>query len=81
MAGVFFLASFVAEFFTLLVYYPYDLIKCRLQSKNYFFKYQNLPHAFSKEIREGSLLSLYRGSVPFLATYCLFVSTQFTIYE
>lgn len=30
MAAVFFMASFVAEFFTLLVYYPYDLIKCRL---------------------------------------------------
>jgi hypothetical protein len=26
----FFLASFIAEFFTLIVYYPYDLIKCRL---------------------------------------------------
>jgi Mitochondrial carrier protein len=27
---LFFLASFIAEFFTLIVYYPYDLIKCRL---------------------------------------------------
>jgi len=30
IAWTFFLASFAAEFFTLLVYYPYDLIKCRL---------------------------------------------------
>lgn len=29
-ALMFFLASFIAEFFTLIVYYPYDLIKCRL---------------------------------------------------
>lgn len=50
IAWTFFLASFAAEFFTLLVYYPYDLIKCRLQSKNYFFKYKNLVHAFRKEI-------------------------------
>ena len=81
MAVIFFVASFVAEFFTLLVYYPYDLIKCRLQSKNYVFKYRNLPHAFKKEINEGSVFSLYKGSFPFLVTYCLFVSVQFTIYE
>ena len=49
-AVVFFLASFIAEFFTLIVYYPYDLVKCRLQSKNYHFKYRNIPHAFRKEI-------------------------------
>lgn len=40
-----------------------------------------MPHAFKKEIREGGITALYRGSVPFLATYCMFVSTQFTIYE
>lgn len=49
-ALVFFSASFIAEFITLLVYYPYDLIKCRLQSKNFHFKYRNIPHAFRKEI-------------------------------
>ena len=74
IAAVFFVASFVAEFFTLLVYYPYDLIKCRLQSKNYFFKYRSIPHAFQKEISEGSITALYKGSLPFLVTYCLFVS-------
>lgn len=50
IAWTYFLASFGAELFTLLVYYPYDLFKCRLQSKNYIFKYRNLPHAFRKEI-------------------------------
>ena len=49
IAAMVFVASFIAEFFTLIVYYPYDLIKCRLQSKNYHFKYRNLPHAFRKE--------------------------------
>ena len=78
---VVFLASWTAELFTLLVYYPYDLIKCRLQSKNYHFKYRNLPHAFRKEITEGSIFSLYRGALPFVITYCMCVSIQFTIYE
>ena len=43
---VFLVASFTAEIFMIIVHYPYDLIKCRLQSKNNEFKYQNLPHAF-----------------------------------
>eukprot|EP00347_Sterkiella_histriomuscorum_P010096 403338693 len=81
IAWTYFMASFAAEFFTLIVYYPYDLVKCRLQSKNYVFKYRNIPHAFSKEIQQGSLLNLYKGSFPFLITYCMCVSIQFTIYE
>lgn len=44
------LASFTTEVLTLSVKYPYDLFKCRLQSVNYIFKYQSLPHAFRKEI-------------------------------
>ena len=39
MVWCFLLASFVAEILTLSVKYPYDLIKCRLQSVNYLFKY------------------------------------------
>ena len=81
IAWTYFMASFAAEFFTLIVYYPYDLVKCRLQSKNYVFKYRNIPHAFSKEIQQGSIASLYKGSLPFLLTYCSCVSIQFTIYE
>ena len=81
IAWTYFSASLIAEFFTLLVYYPYDLIKCRLQSKNYVFKYKNIPHAFKKEIQQNSVFSLYRGAAPFLVTHCAFVSCQFTIYE
>lgn len=69
-----FLASFIAEFFTLLVYYPYDLVKCRLQSKNHYYKYNSVPHAFKKEIQKGSILNLYKGSLPFLITHTLMVS-------
>ena len=59
VALTFFVASFAAEMLTLFVYYPYDLIKCRLQSKNYLFKYKNLVHAFQKEFTQNGLLSLY----------------------
>ena len=78
---VFLSASVIAEIFTLLVHFPYDLIKCRLQSKNYIFKYKNLPHAFSKEIKSNGVTSLYQGAFPFLVTYVTFIALQFTIYE
>ena len=48
---------------------------------NYIFKYQNLPQAFKKEIKTNGVGALYQGALPFLATYCAFVSLQFTIYE
>jgi hypothetical protein len=56
---VFFIASCVAETLTICVHFPYDLIKCRLQSMNYVFKYKNLVHAFKKEIKNNGPLSLY----------------------
>ena len=34
-----------------------------------------------KEIQQGSIFSLYKGSLPFLITHCFFVSMQFAIYE
>jgi len=74
MAFCFMLASFTAELLTLSVQYPYDLIKCRLQSVNYIFKYQNLPHAFRKEIRNNGVKALYEGALPFLLTYTTFVA-------
>ena len=39
LAVVYLLAAFSTEVLTLSVKFPYDLIKCRLQSVNYVFKY------------------------------------------
>ena len=71
---VFLTASIVAEMLTIIVHFPYDLVKCRLQSKNNIFKYKNLPHAFRKEINQNGIGGLYKGSFPFLLTYTSFVA-------
>jgi len=39
LAFCYMLAGALAQCMTLVVQYPYDLIKCRLQSVNYIFKY------------------------------------------
>ena len=74
VAFCFLLASFFAEIITLSVQYPYDLIKCRLQSVNYLFKYQNIPHAVRTEIKTNGIGALYEGALPFLTTYTAFVA-------
>lgn len=74
-------AALTSEALCLGVKYPFDLIKCRLQSVNYIFKYQNLVHAFKKEIKNNGVKSLYEGAAPFLLTYTSFIALQFSIYE
>ena len=78
---IFATAALSAEAMCLFLKYPFDLIKCRLQSVNYIFKYQNLVHAFRKEITTNGPKSLYEGAAPFLVTYCTFIGLQFSIYE
>jgi hypothetical protein len=78
---IFLSTSFLAETFTLLVYYPFDLIKCRLQTSNRVYQYKSLLHAFTKEITENGVLSLYKGGAPFLLMFATTISLQFTVYE
>eukprot|EP00356_Strombidium_inclinatum_P002219 CAMPEP_0170480424 /NCGR_PEP_ID=MMETSP0208-20121228/1269_1 /TAXON_ID=197538 /ORGANISM="Strombidium inclinatum, Strain S3" /LENGTH=198 /DNA_ID=CAMNT_0010752973 /DNA_START=349 /DNA_END=945 /DNA_ORIENTATION=+ len=78
---VFMTASVLAEVFTLIVHFPFDMIKCRFQSMNHHYKYKSLPHAFIKEVGNRGVCSLYQGVGPFFATYVTFVGLQFTIYE
>ena len=81
LAFCYMIASTCAGFCTLGVAYPYDLIKCRLQSVNDVYKYQNLSHAFKKEIKNNGAKSLYTGMTPFFASYCTWLALQFTVYE
>jgi hypothetical protein len=41
-------SSAIAEFFALFFYYPYDLIKTRMQTSNETFKYRGVADAFVK---------------------------------
>lgn len=74
-------ASMIAEMFAVIIHFPYDMIKCRLQTKNSIFKYKNLPHAFTTEIQNNGIRSLYNGITPYVFTYVSFKVIQFTLYE
>jgi len=74
-------AAFTAQTITLGVYYPFDLIKIRLQTSNKRYKYRSIPEAFRREVRQNGIGSLYRGAVPYIMTSIVSTCIWFTIYE
>jgi len=74
-------ASFLAAVFSTYLYFPFDLIKCRMQSRNHVFQYDTLTSAFKKELSQNGITSLYRGVSPFLFTWTLTTTIAFTVYE
>lgn len=75
------IAGFIAETTAILIKFPFDLIKCRLQSVNYIFKYSDWTHGIRKEYRLNGVTGLYSGVFPYLLTYTTFTALQFSIYE
>jgi hypothetical protein len=58
-------ASSFAEALALVFYYPYDLIKTRMQTKDDVYRYRNLSDAFLKILNDKQrripFLNLYSG--------------------
>jgi hypothetical protein len=75
------IAGFVAETVAILYKFPFDLVKCRLQSVNYIFKYSDWTHGIQKEYGMNGVKGLYVGVFPYLLTYTTFTALQFSIYE
>lgn len=75
------IAGFVAEATAIMFKFPFDLVKCRLQSVNYIFKYSSWSHGIAKEYKTNGIPGLYNGVFPYLLTYCSFTALQFSIYE
>jgi len=75
------IAGFIAETVTILYKFPFDLVKCRMQSVNYIFKYSDWRHGIRKEYRANGVVGLYSGVTPYLLTNTTFIALQFSIYE
>lgn len=75
------LAGMIAETTAIMVKFPFDLIKCRLQSVNFIFKYSNWTHGLGVEYRKNGVRGLYSGALPYMVTYTTFTALQFSIYE
>jgi hypothetical protein len=81
-AFMFLLASCFTQMIALWVFYPFDMIKVRLQTSNHIFKYKGLKNAFIRIFyQHNSLKGFYVGFPVYLCTYVTNFSFQITIYE
>lgn len=90
-----FLSSALAEVIALPFYFPYDLIKTRMQTKPELYNYKNLADAFCKiyesplkkdEIKMGGqvltrLRRYYEGMGLYGGGYISFMAIEFCVYE
>lgn len=90
------MASAVSEVIALWLYYPYDLVKTRMQTSNDTYKYRNLFDAvlkiysqtLSKEELKISRFNFftrmkryYCGMGLYGITYTSFIAIEFSLYE
>lgn len=68
MAMIYAFASAISQVTSLMVYYPYELVKIRFLTKNEVYKYESVWDAFKKIYRKDSVKGLYKGSIPFFLT-------------
>ena len=77
-------ASTLANLCAICIYYPYDLVKTRMQIKGRY-KYRNIFDAFWKINREKTSLykfqNFFRGYGLYSLTFITFTTLEFSIYE
>lgn len=78
---VFLTSAFWAQTLSLSLYYPFNLIKCRLQTSNSTYEYKSIVHAFQTEYKRHGIRSLYKGWSYFWFMISWAMSIQFMIYE
>lgn len=74
-------SSTIAEVISLLIYYPYELVKIRLLTKNDIYQYSSVSDAFVKITRKDGVRGLYRGCVSFFFAFLGQYTMQMTMYE
>lgn len=81
-AKMFMLTSCATQMIALCVFYPFDMIKVRLQTSNHIFKYKGLNNAFKRiYYQHNSIKGFYCGLRMYMCTYVSNFTLQLTIYE
>lgn len=81
-AGMFMISSCLTQMIALWVFYPYDMIKVRLQTSNHIYRYKGLKDAYVRIYHQhSSPKGLYIGLPMYMCTYVSNFTLQLTIYE
>lgn len=62
-------SSTIAEIFSLCIYYPFELVKIRLLTRNDHFRYTSVSDAFYKILKNDGTKGLYRGVFTFFFAF------------
>jgi len=71
----------IAEAISMLVYYPFEVIKVRYITKNDHYQYKGVADALKNLMFKEGVKGMYMGSNYFLANYMLSYTMQIVIYE
>jgi hypothetical protein len=74
-------ASIVAEGLSMIIYYPYEIIKVRYIAKNDIYQYRGITHGLASIFKQEGFIGLYRGYNFFLVNYVGSYSIQLVFYE
>ena len=77
------LAAATAESAALLIFFPLELVKVRLQTSNELYNYDSVLHGLKRVLHDGNdrVNALYGGSGPYFAMFILYTTIQFSCYE
>eukprot|EP00355_Strombidium_rassoulzadegani_P010708 CAMPEP_0168621744 /NCGR_PEP_ID=MMETSP0449_2-20121227/7870_1 /TAXON_ID=1082188 /ORGANISM="Strombidium rassoulzadegani, Strain ras09" /LENGTH=249 /DNA_ID=CAMNT_0008662909 /DNA_START=574 /DNA_END=1319 /DNA_ORIENTATION=+ len=78
---IYLVASVCAEAISMFIYYPYEILKVRMITKNDTFGYKSIPDAFHKIFKSEGVRGWYKGYPYFLVNFVLSNTIQLVIYE
>lgn len=81
LPALYFLSGCISDFLSLLIYYPFETIKVRYQTKHSHYQYEGLLPAFKHLLFQEGPRKFYRGWLPYALNYTVNYSIQITIYE
>lgn len=80
-----FFAAAVAEAIALLVFFPFEMVKTRMQMDNRLFPYRDVFEALHRVTHPAPgdmrLTRLYEGCAPYFAQFIVYTTAQFACYE
>jgi len=77
----YFVSGGIAGLAATLITYPLDLTRTRLAAQGDPKVYANLRDCMRRSVKEGGLLSLWKGNLPTVVQIMPYIALQFTIYE
>jgi hypothetical protein len=68
---LYFMSGCISDFLSLIIYYPFETIKVRYQTKFHHYQYDGLVSAFSHLFKEEGPRKFYKGWLPYALNYTI----------